>query len=94
LPARRRGKPSLNFEITADHIKSWTYYNVLAVLDLDFYAKVFGIEPLTHQQLGELLERTFQFEAKDWGRNARAKAAEAMRCLDVLQAQIQAKTGA
>ena len=94
LPARRRGRPATNFAITPDHFRSWARYHVLAVLDLDFYAQVFGIKPLSHEQLGHLLERRFKFEAKDWGRNARAKAAEAMRCLDVLQAQIEAKTGA
>jgi hypothetical protein len=92
VPARRRGKPSANFEIRGDHIKSWTHYNVLAVFDLDFYAKVFGIKRLTHEQLGNLLECSDDYDPKEWGRNARAKAAEAMRCLDVLAAQIQAKT--
>jgi hypothetical protein len=94
FPARRRGKPSANFEITGDHIRSWVEHKILAVLDLDFYAQIFGIRRLIHQALGDLLQCPFGIDAKDWGRAARAKAAEAMRCLDVLAAQIAAKTGA
>jgi len=89
VPVRRRGKPSANFEITGDHTRSWTRYKVLAVLDLDFYAQVFGIKPLMHEQLGNVLECNHDYDAKDWGRNARAKAIEAMQCLDVLAAQVQ-----
>lgn len=92
MPARRRGKPSANFEITDDHLKSWARYKVPAVLDLDFYAQVFGIKPLSHEQLAKLLECDDDYDPKEWGRNARAKAAEAMGCVGVLAAQIQAKT--
>ena len=92
LPAKRRGRPSTNFEVTNDHLRSWRQYNVLAVFDLDFCAQVFGIDPLTHGQLGNLLECDRDIDPKEWGRAARDKAAEAMQCLDVLAAQIQAKT--
>jgi hypothetical protein len=94
LPATRRGKPSANVEITDDHIGSWSRYNVLAVLDLDLYAQVFGIKPLSSESLGKFLECNRDSNAKNWGRAARAKAAEAVRYLDVLTAQIQAKKSA
>jgi hypothetical protein len=94
LPTKRRGKPSVNVEITSDHTRSWAEYNILAVLDLDFYAEVFGIKSLTDEQLGNLLERSLKVDPKAWGRNARAKATEAMQCLDVIMAQNQARTGA
>jgi hypothetical protein len=92
LPVKRRGPRALNVKITSDHPRSWVDYNVLSVFDLDFYAQVFGIEPLTHQQLAELLEPGGEVDAIDWGRNARDKAAEALRCVDVLEAQVEAKT--
>jgi hypothetical protein len=94
LPTKRRGRPSVNVEITSDHTRSWAEYNILAVLDLDFYADVFGIEDLTDEQLGDLLERSLKVDPKAWGSNARAKAAEAMECVDMLTAQIKAKTSA
>lgn len=90
LPAKRRGRPSSNVEITADHLRSWLDYNVLAVFDLDFYAQVFGIKPLSDEQLVELLECHLNVKAKNWGRRARAKTKKAMQCLDVLVAQAQA----
>jgi hypothetical protein len=94
VPGKAARKAFRKFEITGDHIRSWVEHKILAVLDLDFYAQIFGIRRLIHQALGDLLQCPFGIDAKDWGRAARAKAAEAMRCLDVLAAQIAAKTGA
>jgi hypothetical protein len=92
LSARRPGRPATNVAITPNHFKSWTEYNVLAVLDLDFCAQVFGISPLTHEKLADLfLECDSDIFAKEWGRAARAKAKEARGCLDVLAAQFHAE---
>ncbi len=89
LPAKRRGRPAPNVEITSDHLRGWVQYNVLAVFDLDFYAQVFGIKPISHEQLGKLLECHRDVNAKNWGRDARNKGKEAMQCLNVLVAQTQ-----
>ena len=52
LPVVRPGHKGLNVRITDEHLKSWTEYKVLAVIDLDFCAKVFGV---SHEALCGLL---------------------------------------
>jgi hypothetical protein len=85
LPLKKPGRKYTNIEVTHDHLESWTRYYVLAVLDLDFYAKIGEIK-LSHERLYELLVSPDE-EAKimkDWGRAARKKAKEAMQCVDLL----------
>jgi hypothetical protein len=95
LPAKRAGTPTTNLKITNKHLSSWRKYNVLAVLDLDFCAEVFvtNNKRLTHEMLaGDFLKCRSKVDSKEWGRNARAKAKEAMQCRGLLEAQIQAET--
>ena len=49
LPIPRRGRPSLNAKITDQTLRSWSNYNILAVLDLDLYDKAKGRKRLTAQ---------------------------------------------
>ena len=42
----RRGRPSSNIMITSQHLKSWTAYNILGVMDLDLCATLFGVRRL------------------------------------------------
>jgi hypothetical protein len=75
-PVARAGRHGLNARITDKHLESWTEYKVLAVIDLDFYAKVFGVSKLSDEVLCDLLlppEKDVEL-LKDWGRAARRKA--------------------
>lgn len=90
LPLKRPGKPSTNVEVTIKHLSNWRQYNVLAALDLDFCADVFGVARLTNEVLGrDFLECGRDVDSKEWGRVARAKAEEFTNCLSLLEAQIQ-----
>jgi hypothetical protein len=90
LPLKRRGRSSANVEVTINHLSNWRQYNVLAVLDLDFCADVFGVARLTHEVLGrDFLECGRNVDSKEWGRVARAKAEEFTKCRSLLEAQIQ-----
>jgi predicted DNA-binding transcriptional regulator AlpA len=91
LPIKRPGRPSANFEVTARHLISWREHNVLGALDLDFCAKIFGIDPLKYETLGIFLGCKPDDDPKEHGRVARATAKEAMKCISLLQAQIQAR---
>ena len=90
LPIGRRGPRQANVEITESLIMTWQAYEVLAVLDLDFYADLFGEPKLTHLALRGLLE--LSGDTIDAGRYARTKAGEALACADILLSQVQ--TGA
>jgi hypothetical protein len=88
LPVSRRGPHATNVSITDQHLKSWTEYKVLAVIDLDFCATVFGVSKLSHEALCDLLlPPEKEVGPKDWGREARRKAEEAKESLDLLTAQ-------
>jgi hypothetical protein len=90
LPLKRRGRSSANVEVTINHLSNWRQYNVLAVLDLDFCADVFGVARLTHEVLArDFLECGPKVDPKEWGRVARAKAEEFTKCLSLLEARIQ-----
>jgi len=94
LSVRRPGRRATNVEITHEHLKSWTTYNVLAVIDLDFCATVFDVPPLSHEHICDLLlapERIGDVGPKDWGREARSKANEAKKSLELLIAQARAE---
>jgi hypothetical protein len=86
----RRGRPSSNITITSQHLKSWTAYNILGVMDLDVCATLFGFRRLSHEKLCDYLidpEKVGDVGPKDWGREARRKAEEAKESLDLLIAQ-------
>jgi hypothetical protein len=94
LPVVMPGHKGLNVRITDKHLKSWTEYKVLAVIDLDFCAKVFGVSNLSHEALCDLLlppdcplAKEDSPELRDWGREARRKAEEAKESIDLLIAQ-------
>ena len=90
LPLKRPGRPSTNVEVTIKHLSNWRRYKVLAVLDLDLCAQVFGVPPLTHEVLGgNFLGCSSKVDPKEWGRAARDKAEEFTNCLSLLEAQIQ-----
>src|SRR4051794_13695429 len=82
LPLKRPGRSSTNVEVTIKHLSNWRQYNVLAALDLDFCADVFGVARLTNEVLGrDSLECGRDVDPKEWGRVARAKAEEFTNCL-------------
>jgi hypothetical protein len=90
LPLKRRGRSSANVEVTISHLSNWRQYNVLAVLDLDLCAHVFGVAPLTYEVLGrDFLGCSSKVDPKEWGRAARAKAKEFTKCLGLLESQIE-----
>jgi hypothetical protein len=88
LPVVRPGRKGLNVRITDKHLKSWTEYKVLAVIDLDLCAAVFGVPKLSHEALCDLLlPPEKEVGPKDWGSEAREKAEEAKESIDLLIAQ-------
>jgi hypothetical protein len=91
LPIRRRGKRALNLKITPEHLKSWTNYNILAVLDLDLYAGAKKWRKLSYSRLFEKLSpvvhRSGSPNPEGWGVEARNKAREGLGCLYSLIAQ-------
>ena len=92
IPVQKRGPKPTNIastEITPVIIESWKNYNVLAVIDLDIYAVLFGEEQLSYKAVSDIVA---EFSDKDWGRRARDKAKEALGCAYALMAQ--AKGGA
>jgi hypothetical protein len=96
LPVRRRGRRSDNVKITRNHLKSWAAYHVLAVIDLDFCARVFGARPLSYEALYDHLcppEKLGQKNPMEWGRSARDKAKEARKSLELLTMQGYLETG-
>ncbi len=92
LPIKRRGRGQANVEITEEHLDRWRRYVVPACLDLDFYAEVFETDHLTHEALCDLLAPAHQGDPKQWGRDARKAAKEALECVDLLSLQISGGT--
>jgi Family of unknown function (DUF6387) len=89
LGIRRRGRKTTNQKISESDFNSWCHYRVLAVLDLDFHAKLFGESKLSHEVLADILKIGGEVDPKEWGRTARKKASYALTVADVLLSQAQ-----
>jgi hypothetical protein len=87
-PVKRRGPRSMNKVVSQDRLDSWSDHQVLAVLDLDFFALLFASGRLTHEALCDLLTEK-PVGPKDWGKMARKRAREALDAVDSLLSQVQ-----
>lgn len=80
----RRGKAP-NIDITADHLRKWAHYNVLAYFDLKFWTLLFRDQELTHVEAGIwLTPYDFSSDPKEWGREAHKALQEAIDSVDML----------
>jgi hypothetical protein len=90
LGIRRRGRKTINKAISVSDFESWSRYQILAVLDLDFHAELFGEPKLSYAALADVLRASSEVDATEWGRAARKKAKYALGCAEVLLSQAQA----
>ena len=89
LPIRRKGET----RITDIHFRSWHDHRVLACFDIGYWANVFRIKPVSHEQLcGIAFDPAYPGNAKEWGRDARRKKEQAMLSLQTLGLQISGGT--
>ena len=88
MPITRRGPKSVNVEVTENHFKTWHDYCVLACFDLDFFARIFEMKPLSHERLFDTLNPGSDGKPKDWGVAARKALKEALGCVEILAYQI------
>lgn len=85
LPIKRRGPKATSVEVTEAHLKSWSDYRVLACLDLDFWAELFGKPRISHEKLCEMfMGPYFDGNAKEWGRSARRQVDVALGSIMLL----------
>lgn len=85
LPKKVPGRKKLNVEITDTHLGTWSQKHVLECFDVDFWAEIYGFEPLSHENFFELIFGSRPIgSAKEWGRSARDATEDALNAVRLL----------
>lgn len=88
LKSETRRPEKLNKVFTKTHFASWERYQVLACLDLDFYALVHNIPKLTFDKVCLATDPGYSGTVKERGRDIREKAIAALSSIGILDHQI------
>lgn len=89
LAVRRQGPGSSHIKITKNHLHAWKNHRVLCCFDLDFYARLKGFDPMSHEKLCDTINLGFTGNPKKWGIRARRSAKTAMQSIDTLALQLR-----